>query len=85
MFYANPQAIARIYSDVFSFGEKTEAMYCFTDSMRPFVQGPFSDEIRNFFDAQGVELLGHACEGQREPAASTVPGPGLVRSRAQRW
>ena len=46
MFYVNPKAIAALYADIFAFGERTEAMYCFTDSMRPLVQGPFSDEIK---------------------------------------
>ena len=59
MFYVNPKAIAALYADIFAFGERTEAMYCFTDSMRPLVQGPFSDEIKRFFDAQGIELLSH--------------------------
>ena len=31
----------------------TEAMYCFTGSMRPFVSGPFADESIRFFDKQG--------------------------------
>lgn len=34
-------------------------MYCFTDSMRPFVSGPFADESIRFFDKQGVTLLAH--------------------------
>ena len=34
-------------------------MYCFTDSMRPFVSGPFADESLRFFDKQGVTLLAH--------------------------
>ena len=34
-------------------------MYCFTDSMRPLVQGPFSDEISRFFDQQGINVLSH--------------------------
>jgi len=38
MFYVDPPAIAALYDDIFSFGQGAEAMYCFTDSMRPFVQ-----------------------------------------------
>ena len=59
MFYVNPAAIASLYNEVFDFGQQAEAMYCFTDSMRPFVQGPFSDEIGTFLDAQCVELCSH--------------------------
>jgi len=59
LFYVNPQAIANLYNEIFTFGQQAEAMYCFTDSMRPFVLGPFSDEIRRFFDAQGISILGH--------------------------
>ena len=33
--------------------------YCFTDSMRPLVTGPFSDEISYFFDQQGIDTLAH--------------------------
>ena len=45
MFYVNPAAIAALYDDLFSYGRLAgEAQYSFTDSMRPFVQGPFSDE-----------------------------------------
>jgi hypothetical protein len=31
-------------------------MYCFTDSMRPFVDGPFADEIKTFVEAKGAEV-----------------------------
>ena len=59
MFYVNPKAIASLYGEIFNFGQSAEAMYCFTDSMRPFVQGPFADESIRFFDKQGVTLLAH--------------------------
>jgi len=59
MFYVNPKAIAALYADIFAYGEQAEAMYCFTDSMRPLVQGPFSDEITRFFDQQGISVLSH--------------------------
>jgi len=59
MFYVNPRAIAALYADIFAFGQQAEAMYCFTDSMRPLVQGPFSDEITRFFDQQGATVLSH--------------------------
>ena len=39
LFYVNPQAIKNIFDEVFAFGQQTEAMYGFTDSMRPFVEG----------------------------------------------
>jgi O-methyltransferase involved in polyketide biosynthesis len=59
MFYVNPRAIAALYHDIFSFGQGAEAMYCFTDSMRPLVNGPFSDEVTRFLGKQGVATLGH--------------------------
>jgi len=59
MFYVNPKAIANLYAEIFQFGQTAEAMYCFTDSMRPFVQGPFSDEIMRFMDKQSVSVLSH--------------------------
>ena len=59
MFYVKPKAIANLYGEIFQFGQQAEAMYCFTDSMRPFVQGPFSDEIMRFMDAQSVDVLSH--------------------------
>ena len=34
-------------------------MYCFTDSMRPFVDGPFADEIKTFIEGKGAEVLQH--------------------------
>ena len=34
-------------------------MYCFTDSMRPFVDGPFADEIKGFVEGKGAEVLQH--------------------------
>ena len=60
MFYVNPKAIANLYAEIFQFGQKAEAQYSFTDSMRPFVQGPFSDEISRFLDAQDVQILSHS-------------------------
>ena len=59
MFYVNPVAIGNLYHEIFEFGQQQEAMYCFTDSMRPFVQGPFADETRSFFARQNVTLLSH--------------------------
>ena len=59
MFYVNPRAIASLYADIFNFGETAEAMYCFTDSMRPLVSGPFSDEIMRFMDQQNIDVLAH--------------------------
>lgn len=59
MFYVTPKAIANLYAEIFAFGQETEAMYCFTDSMRPFVQGPFSDEISTFMDKSGISVLSH--------------------------
>lgn len=59
MFYVKPQAIAKLYGEIFAFGQSAEAMYCFTDSMRPFVQGPFSDEITKFMDKNGISVLSH--------------------------
>jgi O-methyltransferase involved in polyketide biosynthesis len=59
MFYVKPKAIANLYGEIFQFGKTAEAMYSFTDSMRPFVQGPFSDEIMRFMDKQSVTTCSH--------------------------
>jgi len=59
LFYVNPQAIANLYNEIFTYGQSAEAMYCFTDSMRPFVGGPFADEAKRFFRQQDVQLLSH--------------------------
>jgi len=82
LFYVEPAAIAALYSEIFSFGSKTEAQYCFTDSMRPFVQGPFVDEIKPFMNSQGIELLAHTSRWggavQFVQAASQLVAPGDV-------
>ena len=59
LFYVEPAAIAKLFSELFAHGKRAEAQYCFTDSMRPFVQGPFVDEIKPFLESQGAELLAH--------------------------
>ena len=60
LFYVNPKAIANLFGEVFDYGRTAEAMYSFTDSMRPFVEGPFADEIRTFLEQQDAQLLEHA-------------------------
>jgi len=59
LFYVNPQAIKNFFDEIFAFGQVEEAMYCFTDSMRPFVDGPFADEIKGFVEGKGAEVLQH--------------------------
>ena len=57
---------------------QAEAMYCFTDSMRPLVSGPFSDEIIRFFDQQSISVLSHTARWsgavQFVHAVSRTPG-----------
>ena len=57
LFYVNPLAIKNFFDEIFAFGQQEEAMYCFTDSMRPFVDGPFADEIKSFVEGKGAEVL----------------------------
>ena len=67
LFYVNESAIRNIMSDLFAFAQpggngdspKAETMLCFTDSLKPFVDVPFSNEAHNFFDKNGLELLDH--------------------------
>ena len=73
MFYVNPRAIASLYGEVFEFGRTAEAMYCFTDSMRPLVQGPFSDEIMRFLRKQNVKLLSHHVHRPTTLAGAPLP------------
>jgi len=84
MFYVNPRAIAALYGEIFDYGQTAEAMYSFTDSMRPLVQGPFSDEITRFLDKQGVQIASHTARWSgavqfmhavaRTPGASEAEG-----------
>ncbi|KAL3895009.1 MAG: hypothetical protein SGPRY_013641, partial [Prymnesium sp.] len=64
MFYVNPRAIASLYGEIFDFGRRSEAMYCFTDSMRPLVEGPFADEITRFLEKQEVQILAHQARSE---------------------
>uniref|UniRef100_A0A7S3WWM3 Uncharacterized protein n=2 Tax=Emiliania huxleyi TaxID=2903 RepID=A0A7S3WWM3_EMIHU len=88
MFYVNPAAIAALYDDLFTYGKQAgEAQYSFTDSMRPFVQGPFSDEAMRFFGREGVDLLCHTARWsgavQFAHAVARTPAAALARgSRA---
>lgn len=84
MFYVDAPAIASLYNEIFNFGQKTQAMYCFTDSMRPFVQGPFSDESTTFFKQQGAEVLSHTARWggavQFVHAVAKTPGANALHA-----
>ena len=70
LFYVNPLAIKNFFDEIFAFGQAAEAMYCFTDSMRPFVDGPFADEIKTFVEGKGAEVLRHT-----DPCPYPTPAP----------
>ena len=38
---------------------RAETMLCFTDSLKPFVDVPFSNEAMQFFEQNGMKLLQH--------------------------
>ena len=48
-------------------------MYCFTDSMRPFVDGPFADEIKTFVEGKGAEVLQHTDPTATPPCPYPYP------------
>ena len=73
LFYVNPLAIKNFFDEIFAFGQQEEAMYCFTDSMRPFVDGPFADEIKSFVEGKGAEVLQHADPTATPPCPYPLP------------
>jgi len=83
LFYVNPQAIKNFFDEIFAFGQHEEAMYCFTDSMRPFVDGPFADEIKTFVEDKGAEVLQHTARWggavQFVHGVARTPGASALR------
>jgi len=67
LFYVNEDAVRNIMNDFFEFaseggnGEspRAETLFCFTDSLKPFLDVPFSNEARKWFDKNNMDLLQH--------------------------
>jgi len=66
LFYVNEDAVSNIMNEFFDFanggnGEspKAETLFCFTDSLKPFLDVPFSNEARKWFDKNNMDLLQH--------------------------
>jgi len=87
LFYVNPLAIKNFFDEIFAFGQAEEAMYCFTDSMRPFVDGPFADEIKTFVEGQGAEVLQHTARWggavQFVHGVAHTPGASALRAHVE--
>jgi len=67
LFYVNEDAIQNIFKELFSFSQKggngddprAESMICFTDSLKPFVDVPFTSETSSFFSRNNLDLVQH--------------------------
>jgi len=60
LFYVNEDAVRNIMKELTDFTASREnAMLCFTDSLKPFVDVPFSNEVSSFFKKKKLELLQH--------------------------
>jgi len=59
LFYVNEPAVRNIMQELFYYSKTVETMLCFTDSLKPFVDVPFTSQAKEFFDKGGVELLEH--------------------------
>eukprot|EP00587_Corethron_hystrix_P003373 CAMPEP_0113314904 /NCGR_PEP_ID=MMETSP0010_2-20120614/10777_1 /TAXON_ID=216773 ORGANISM="Corethron hystrix, Strain 308" /NCGR_SAMPLE_ID=MMETSP0010_2 /ASSEMBLY_ACC=CAM_ASM_000155 /LENGTH=853 /DNA_ID=CAMNT_0000171281 /DNA_START=275 /DNA_END=2836 /DNA_ORIENTATION=+ /assembly_acc=CAM_ASM_000155 len=67
LFYVNEGAVRNIMNDFFNFAsqggngdsERAETLFCFTDTLKPFVDVPFSNEANKWFDANNMDLLQH--------------------------
>ncbi len=63
LFYVDPPAIKNIFDDLFSFnkvpGHSTQSALVFTDSLKPFVDVPFTSETDRFFTSIQSDLLEH--------------------------
>lgn len=62
LFYVNEDAIRNIMRDLFDFcspegNQGVESMLCMTDSLKPFVSVPFTNEARIFFDENNMDLV----------------------------
>jgi len=67
LFYVNEDAIRNIFDELSAFAqpggngenEKAETLICFTDSLKPFVDVPFTSETTTFFNRFNLDLLNH--------------------------
>jgi len=66
LFYVNEDAIRNIMQEFFDFAnggngesKRAETLFCFTDSLKPFLDVPFSNEARKWFDQNNMDLLQH--------------------------
>jgi len=60
LFYVNEDAVRNIMTELTDFtSSRTNSMLCFTDSLKPFVDVPFSNEVSSFFKSKKLELLQH--------------------------
>lgn len=66
LFYVNEDAIRNIMQEFFEFAnggngqsKRAETLFCFTDSLKPFLDVPFSNEARKWFDKNNMDLLQH--------------------------
>lgn len=61
LFYVNESAVRNIMDELFSYSQsdKSESMLCLTDSLKPFVDVPFSNEARVFFEENNMNLMEH--------------------------
>jgi len=65
LFYVNEDAVKNVIEEMFAFAksgeddEQAETLFCFTDSLKPFLDVPFSNEARKWFDKNDLDLLQH--------------------------
>ena len=62
LFYVNEGAINNIMGSIFKYAESKkngELMLCMTDSLKPAVDVPFTNEARTYFDSKGMDLVEH--------------------------
>mmetsp|Transcript_3185 Transcript_3185/g.8794 ORF Transcript_3185/g.8794 Transcript_3185/m.8794 type:complete len:107 (+) Transcript_3185:1350-1670(+) len=69
LFYVDEDAVRHIMDELFSFASaggngsenpRAETMLCFTDSLKPFVDVPFSNEAMEFFEQNGAPAASFA-------------------------
>jgi len=67
LFYVNDDAIRNIFQELFDFSQtggngdsaRAESMICFTDSLKPFVDVPFTSETSSYFSRNNLDLVQH--------------------------
>jgi len=66
LFYVNEDAVSNIMNEFFEYAnggngesERAETLFCFTDSLKLFLDVPFSNEARKWFDKNNMDLLQH--------------------------